>query len=375
MNEAEAAINPAVNELRFKLLINSMSDAVLTIEDDGRISIYNAATLDLLNTNTSIEGRKLHTVLKLCDSKQKPVNANEIIEDTKAPMTSRDYLLKVDDSFTNIFLSINPVRSGYGREEHKSYIVLMRDITKEKSLEEERDEFISVVSHELRTPVAIAEGNISNAQFMAAKEKAEKAIVESLTVAHEQVMFLSDLLNDLSMLSRAERGALSTTLETVDIKALLRDLHSTYLPDAGKRGLKLEVKVSSKLPKLTSSELYIREVLQNFITNALKYSDKGTIEISAEPAENKAIKVSVKDTGIGMSAHDVKHIFEKFYRSEDYRTRQSSGTGLGLYVTGKLIEMLNATLSVESKLNHGSTFSVTIPSLSEAPRRSEEDEG
>ena len=374
MDEHNDSLNPAVNELRFKILINSMSDAVLTVEDNGRISIYNAATLDILNTNTSIEGRLLHSTLNLYDVKKKKINANELLEKAKAPTSSRNFSLKVENSFTNIFLSINPIRSGYGKTQHTSYIVLMRDITKEKSLEEERDEFISVVSHELRTPVAIAEGNISNAQFMASKEKASKPINEALSVAHEQIIFLSDLLNDLSMLSRAERGALGTTLEKVDIKVLLSDLQATYLPDAAKRNIKLEIKTQPKLPKINSSELYIREVLQNFITNALKYSEKGIVTIIAQPAEEGSISVSVKDRGIGMSNHDLKHIFEKFYRSEDYRTRQSSGTGLGLYITGKLIKMLNAKLEVQSKLNEGSTFTVTIPSLSGAPHQEKEDE-
>ena len=98
---------------------------------------------------------------------------------------------------------------GFGKEGERGYVLLLRDITKEKSLEEERDEFISVVSHELRTPIAIAEGNISNAKFVAEKSGDLSQIKTTLNQAHEQITFLSGLINDLATLSRAERGNLS----------------------------------------------------------------------------------------------------------------------------------------------------------------------
>ncbi len=371
--DATPAPAASVNEMRFRLLINSMGDAVLAIEPDGKISLYNAATLDLLNQNTSVEGKSIDKVIPLFDQKKKAVNLAKLLPKIKGALNSRDYLLKLGDEFINVYINVNPVYTGYGQKSKRSYIVLLRDITKEKSLEEERDEFISVVSHELRTPIAIAEGNVSNAQFMAKKENASPMIQEGLTVAHEQIIFLSDLLNDLSTLSRAERGKLEVELETIDMRHLIDDLQATYMPDAAQKGLKLLVKHAEKLPKITSSELYVREILQNFITNALKYTQKGTVTIEAKPVDKDKVEVTIKDSGIGMSSHDVKHIFEKFYRSEDYRTRQSSGTGLGLYVTNKLIQLINVQLRVSSKLNHGSTFSVTIPSIAKAPQRSEDD--
>ena len=362
----------SINEMRFRLLINSMSDAVLALDADTTISLYNAATLDLLNRNTSVEGHKLGAVVSIYDKEQKHVTIPKLLSDMKGALVSRDYLLKVEDSMINIYLNISPVNTGYGHKEGRSFIVLIRDITKEKSLEEERDEFISVVSHELRTPVAIAEGNVSNAQFTAKKEGASKPILEMLTTAHSQILFLSDLLNDLSMLSRAERGNLEITLETIDIKQLVNELQTTYAPDAAQHGLKLNVKHGEHLPKIKNSELYVREILQNFITNAIKYTREGSVEVTTKSAGKQSIEISIKDSGIGMSPHDLKHIFEKFYRSEDYRTRESSGTGLGLYVTRKLLEMTKAELNVASKLNEGSTFTIVLSSIEETASEDEQ---
>ena len=100
------------------------------------------------------------------------------------------------------------------------------------------------------------------------------------------------------------------------------------------------------------------------MTNALKYTEKGNITLSAHPA-NGGVKFVVSDTGIGISKGDQERIFDKFFRSEDYRTRKTNGTGLGLYVTLKLARLLHAEIDVQSELNKGSTFSIFIPDLGE----------
>jgi signal transduction histidine kinase len=238
----------------------------------------------------------------------------------------------------------------------------MRDITHEKSLEEERDEFISVVSHELRTPIAITEGNISNAQFVANKSKADAVIQDALKQAHEQIMFLASMVNDLATLSRAERGKLNVDIEPIDIYALFKDLTASYEPQAKVRKLAFKTDIKGAPHQLKSSKLYVREILQNFITNAIKYTDKGTVTVSAEVAP-KGITFAVSDTGIGISKSDQEKVFDKFFRSEDFRTRKTNGTGLGLYVTMKLARLIHAEIDLHSELNKGSTFTIFIPDL------------
>ena len=105
-------------------------------------------------------------------------------------------------------------------------------------------------------------------------------------------------------------------------------------------------------------------MLQNFITNAIKYTDKGSVTLGVR-VKNKAVEFIVSDTGIGISKTDLKHVFEKFYRSEDYRTRETSGTGLGLYVVQKLARKLATKITATSRLNHGSSFSFSLPTASD----------
>ena len=341
-------------------LIGSMADGVLAVDDHMKIVQYNGAVLGILDVNSSLENKRLSSVLKLHDPNRQEVDIHALVRSCTTPTTSRDLLIAyADGSEANLYLSIAPVRLGYGASGHSGYVLLLRDITREKSLEEERDEFISVVSHELRTPIAIAEGNIGNAQFMVEKGMPIEQIAEALKVAHDQVIFLAEMINDLSTLSRAERGKLTFDIEAINPHQLIEDLSETYRKDAEEKGLKLHTDISPHLETLQSGPLYVREVLQNFVTNAIKYTEKGSVTIGAKPAE-KGVMFTVADTGIGISKGDRERVFDKFFRSEDFRTRAHSGTGLGLYVTMKLAHLLHAEIDLQSELNQGSTFTIFV---------------
>ena len=236
----------------------------------------------------------------------------------------------------------------------------MRDVTKAKSLEEERDEFISVVSHELRTPITITEGTISNVQVMMERGSvAPEVLSTAIKAAHDQVLFLAKMVNDLSTLSRAERGV-ADELEYIDARDLINELYQEYSSQAEEHGLRLNLDLDTKLDGVMASRLYLKELLQNFVTNAIKYTKEGHVTVEVR-RNNDTLSFAVKDTGIGMSKTDQAKIFNKFYRSEDYRTRETGGTGLGLYVATKLAKKLQTSIELTSRLNHGSTFSFSLP--------------
>lgn len=348
---------------RLTSLINSMADAVVAVDEKVRIVLFNGAALNILDINNMKEGDRLAKLFQPIDEDNQPVDIEKMVAETTLPTTNRDLRLKYsDESIINLYLSIAPVHLGYGESGQRGFVLLLRDITREKSLEEERDEFISVVSHELRTPIAISEGNISNAQLIAEKSGDINQIKQALKEAHNQVLFLADMINDLSTLSRAERGVLNVEVESINVHDLVMELASNYTPDAAAKGLKIKTELDPKLELLQSSKLYVREVLQNFITNAIKYTQRGHITISAS-VKDKGVEFAISDTGIGISKSDQERVFDKFFRSEDYRTRQSNGTGLGLYVTMKLARLIHADIRLTSELNHGSTFTIFIPNL------------
>ena len=348
---------------RLTSLINSMADGVLAVDNKVQVVIYNGAALNILNRNDPIEHKSLGSFLQPVGKDNKPVDIVELVKSTRVATSNRDLRLKYNDGSTiNLYISIAPVHLGYGEIGGKGYVILLRDITREKSLEEERDEFISVVSHELRTPIAITEGNISNAQFIAEKSGDMAEVKRALSEAYKQVLFLSDLINDLSALSRAERGKLPDDIGPINVPELIGELIDNYTPETTGKHLKLHADVDEAVESLSSSKLYVREMLQNFITNALKYTEHGSITVSAKKQEG-GVRFTVTDTGIGISKSDQGRVFEKFFRSGDYRTRQANGTGLGLYVTAKLARLLNSQISFTSELNKGSAFTVFVPDL------------
>lgn len=217
------------------------------------------------------------------------------------------------------------------------------------------------MSHELRTPVAILEGSLSNLELLIRKKAPFEMLEKSAETAYKQNAFLATIVNDLSALSRAERG-IGDEIEEINPKELAETLFKKYHKTAFEKGLKLNLNLDNKLNYVKTSKLYLEELLQNFITNALKYTREGSIEICFKNSE-KGVIFEIKDTGIGISSSDQKRIFEKFYRSEDWRTRETGGTGLGLYVSAKLAAKIGTKIQLESKLNHGSKFFFELPKI------------
>jgi PAS domain S-box-containing protein len=344
---------------RLITLVNSMGDAVIATDEDGEIKIYNAATLNLLDTNASLTNKKIDRVLRLYSEEGKRVRALEQIRAKKTVFSRTDLVHKfADGEQMNLYVNFAPIQLSYQGAGDKGFIFILRDITKEKSLEEERDEFISVVSHELRTPVAIVEGNISNLLVLQSRGADQTVLSHALQDAHDQTLYLAKMINDLSTLSRAERG-LDSAVEDINTTELLTEMYKNYTDAAHKKNLKLDLDLQPNLPHVQTSRLYLEEVLQNFLTNAIKYTKSGGVTLMGHKVK-EGVYFAVKDTGIGISKSDQRHVFERFWRSEDYRTRETSGTGLGLYVTKKLAGKMGVDMKFESRLNHGSTFSFVV---------------
>lgn len=350
---------------RLNSLINNMTDGVIATDDNGLVKLYNAAALNVLDTNVDLLGKPVSDLMHIVDADKNPVDIIQVAKAKNTFLVTRDYRLQYSqEDLINLALNISPIKLGYRQDAETGFIFTFRDITREKSLEEERDEFISVVSHELRTPVAITEANISNVQYLMDQPQVDQTLLKtSIDAAHKQVVYLASMLNDLSTLSRAERGKLELNPEPINPRDVLQSLFTDYKGEAATKGLQLNLTIADNTPtEVISNKLYMREILQNFITNSIKYTQTGSVTMSSEK-KTGGVLFKVSDTGIGISKGDQKKVFDKFYRSEDYRTRESSGTGLGLYVTMKLCKLLQAQIGLKSQLNKGSTFSIFIPDL------------
>lgn len=349
---------------RVMTIVNNMADALISTDEKGIINVYNAAALSLLDTNKNLVGRNIQDILPLKDINNNNFYILDELQIVRKVSRRNDLIYYFsDDDKMRLEITYAPIRKDYQKAKktgpNDGYILIIRDITKEKSLEEERDEFVSVVSHELRTPITIAEGTLSNIKALMEHPDSTTAMLkDSIKVAYKQIIYLASMVNDLSTLSRAERG-IKDKPELVDVRELGNELHNKYLTEATNKKIKLDLDMSPGLGQITVSRLYVEELLQNLMTNALKYTKKGSIKISIKKEGDK-ITFAIIDTGIGISKSDQNKVFDKFFRSEDYRTRETGGTGLGLYIAKKLARQLGSTIELTSRLNFGSTFSFTI---------------
>src|SRR3989344_631598 len=350
---------------RLQAVINNMTEGVLTLDSSCLVTMSNAVALGILDVNDAL-GKHVDDILHLTDKAGKPVHLAPLIQtqqlgSDKRHLASRDWQLRYADGTTAyIYISVAPVQSAFGQAQYGGYVLLIQDITRDKSLEIERSEFISVASHELRTPVAVAEGYISNALLAAEKEHTPDTIKNALQSAHDQILFLSNMLNDLSTLSRAEQGDLAASMEEFDVNELIDSLLQDFRQQALQKKISFGYVGQKNLGRLASSRLYVHEILQNFITNAIKYTEKGGITLRAKRVED-GVEFSVTDTGIGIGRNEHSKISEKFFRSTDWRVRKINGTGLGLYIAAKLAKLLSGQVSFDSELNKGSTFKLSVP--------------
>ncbi len=247
------------------------------------------------------------------------------------------------------------------------HVLLIRDTTQDKTIAQEREEFVAVASHELRTPLTIAQGEIS--QLLAPPYLPDNPeSVDMLNGALRSLQQLSHIIKDLTNLSQVANEKLQVELEPLNPTALLDEFRSDYAAQAKAKGLELRLEVDPKLSAATilTSRYVVREILAIFVTNALKFTDKGSITLAvANPEDNsQGVTFRVTDTGAGISQSDQKKIFEKFFQSENYVTRVHGGTGLGLYIAKQLAARVTARLWFETDLGKGSSFYLWVPPYS-----------
>ncbi len=345
-------------------LLNTIDTGVLTTDSEGIITLYNSAALSLLNINISVSGQRLTDVLKLMGPDQHPIDLVKEAQTQNRTIEHIDTTLAISEKESiALQVIIAPIASSYGKK-RGGYVITLRDITKQKSLDDQRNEFISVTSHELRTPVATIEASLSSVLAGEMSTGIKPEALKMLEIAHKNTIYLGNLVNDLATLARAEGQYLGIEIKPVDPKKVIQEIVTNYKKQAENKSLNLTVRPIVDLRPVLSSEIYISEIIQNFVTNAIKYTDKGVITVGAERSENNGVRFWVEDTGVGVSRTDQKKLFTKFFRVEDFQTRETGGTGLGLYITKKLAERINGKVWCVSELGKGSTFFLEVPPIS-----------
>ena len=226
-----------------------------------------------------------------------------------------------------------------------------------------KSDFLANMSHEIRTPV----NAIIGMNEMILRETTDTTLTEYASVVENSANTLLSIINDILDISGIESGKIELREEDYETISMIQDCYSFVSERANKKGIKIDVKVDSNLPRcLKGDMLRVRQIIVNFLTNAVKYSDKGVVTFSLKRIESEeagciVLQAIVKDEGIGIKPEDLEGLFEKFERFDMQHNRNIEGTGLGLNITKMLVDMMHGDIQVASTYGEGSAFTVNIP--------------
>ncbi|HEV8424940.1 MAG TPA: ATP-binding protein [Actinomycetes bacterium] len=337
LEEAERAAGEA------RAVFYAIADGVLLTDPFGRVTAVNRALEALTGwTEDEARGRTYAEVL--------PIAEDQV--GGPADLVSR-YGRKVP-----VTVSSAPIFDARGRV--VGGVDVIRDVSKEREIDEVKSALISTVSHELRTPLTLIHGF---AELLVLRdmpvERQRSSAVEILDASRR----LARLIDDLLSVSRMESGRLVLDPRPLDLGTVVERILSPFRAMAATHTLR--AKLPSSLPVVWGDPDKVEQILTNLVGNAIKYSPGGGEVLVTVEHDGDSVRVSVRDQGIGMSPRDMGQLFEKFYRVDRDEVRRAGGTGLGLYITKRLVEMHGGRLWAESWPGVGSVFSFTLPTSDE----------
>ncbi len=240
-------------------------------------------------------------------------------------------------------------------------LINVHDITREKSIEKIKSEFVSVAAHQLRTPLAGIKWTLQTILEEGETENVPEEIIEFIKRAYEANDRMVNLVNDLLNVTRIEEGRYVYEPEVTDLMEVINPIVEDYKNHIEKKGLRFEFKKPEKeLPKVKIDKEKIGIVVQNFLDNAMKYTKEGKVTLEIRYSEGK-IKISVTDTGVGIPEDQQKRLFNKFFRAANVQRMDTEGSGLGLFIAKNIVDAHKGKIGFVSKPGKGTSFYFTLP--------------
>lgn len=365
-----------------EILMESLADGVVVTTVDGRISLINHVACRMTGwTQEEATGLDFKLVLKLKQEKGEEIPPkldpfNVALNNQNATQATLQLVSK-DEKQTIVSISASPIVAA--NSPPMGVVAVMRDVSVARREEQQRADFISTASHEMRTPVAAIEGYLA----LALNERVAKIDPKArsyLEKAHESTQHLGKLFQDLLTSAKAEDGRLASHPIVIEMGAYIEQLTDSFKFSAQKKGLLTDFIVgispgNGNMPPIEQTvvkPLYyvhadpdrLREVITNLFDNAVKYTPSGKVSLGLT-GNDEVVQLFVRDTGPGIPKEDIPHLFQKFYRVDNSATRTIGGTGLGLFICRKIIELYNGRIWAESEVDKGSTFYINLPRLTQ----------
>ena len=339
-----------VEEERNKLdtLFQHMADGMVAFDSDGMLLQFNAAAEEMLD-------RKLDESLRYTDVfPEVQVRQEDVALDGRS--------IEIDYAAGPRFLKIYfaPIRLG---AEGKGLMAVLHDVTEQRKLDDSRREFVANVSHELRTPLTNVRGYAET--LMSADDIDRDIQMRFLGVISSEADRMTRIVKDLLTLTRLDYNRMEMHMQRMDLRELGQKAAAAMEGQAKSQGLTLTCDLPEEMPAVTGDPERIQQVIINIITNAIKYNKpQGSIAITGG-VEAGQVFLRVEDTGIGVPKADLERLFERFYRVDKARSRESGGTGLGLAIAKQIVETHGGRIGFDSEYGKGSIVTLYLPRAKE----------
>jgi two-component system phosphate regulon sensor histidine kinase PhoR len=316
-------------------------------DSEGTIMLANPAAENLFDfKKDEVAGRPLIEV----------VHDYEIDEVLKSCLkTAREQTTQLESGAARRFLRVIAVP--LMTERLRGALVLFQDLTELRDLQTMRRELVGNISHELRTPLATIKAIVETIQDGAIDDK--EAAKKFLAGVSDEVDRMTQMVAELTELSRIETGKAELKLETVNLSLIIEDVTARLNPYAKSQRVALLSELPANLPPVRADNERIRQVVTNLAHNAIKFTPSGGKVVISAKSERDSVVVNVSDTGIGISKEDLPHVFERFYKAD--KARAGGGTGLGLAIAKHIVQAHGGNIWAQSEEGKGSTFSFSLP--------------
>lgn len=342
-------------------LFESLGDGAIATDIYGRISKINQTALNLLGlSENKVVGEWFPKVIHAETENGQALNLFDR-PITKAFLTgksvSQKLFYRIDEATAlPVAVTVSPIMLN---DKPVGAVEVFRDITLEHNIDKMKSEFISIASHQLRTPLSAIKtySHLLAEEYMGPLSKEQKELTDIIMNSIDR---MNDLIDTLLDISKIERGRLGLDIKYSNLSKLMADIMQEMHQYA--EGKKIELKPDAEPNLSTNTDpVLAREVFANLISNAIKYTpDGGKVSVSLKRKENEIV-LAVKDTGFGIPSHVQDRIFTKFFRAPNVIQKETSGTGLGLYMVKSIADNLGGKIWFKSKEDHGSTFYFSIP--------------
>ncbi len=346
-----------VEKSRSRLVLDSTSNGVLVLDADGRVALMNPALRKMVGWNgESPRGMEVEEVIP----------CQEVIETLRHILEQGDastetipcrVTLGVAEDALALHVYCRPFMDGQGNL--IGAVAICNDVTAWQQLDALKNEYVSTVAHDIASPLGSVISQLQTLERGLCGELNEKQ-AQLVNRAILRVQGIVDMSKDLLSLAKLD-GKVDEKPVEVDLASILRDSYEVFDSQARKKRQTLVFKVADDLPVLMGIPRALHQVVDNLVSNALRYTPEGgRVELSA-CARDGSIQISVKDNGLGIEKEEQNRIFKRFYRIKNADTRHIVGTGLGLPIVKKVVEDHGGVIDLDSEPGKGSTFTVTLP--------------